>query len=252
MRFIGRFIITVTVLAVLGLIAFSGALDKPTLASAMTVVRRVLGVEAVIALIVYYGWHYFPGMTQRWIYPHIEDTWDGTINYFHEGKHGRKEAVLHVSQSLVRIRLVLETDESVSETLVVRPERDSDFSRFRLFYIYENRQRDGLPNNGRSYRGTALIELGPGKPSCLVGTYFTDQRGTGTIEFRRRRDARKWYWGWWRALTEPKGVAGPVKPEVRWRELARAAGADPWPEPPAAHDREAMAQSRPDIAPPGQ
>lgn len=224
MRFIGRFILSVTVLAVIGLIAFSGTLDNPTLASSMAVVRWVLGVEAGVAFIVYYGWHYFPGLTQRWIYPHIDGTWNGTIRYVHQGEFGEKDAVLHISQTLVKIRLVLETDESVSETLVVRPERDPDFSRFRLFYIYENRQRDGLPNNGRSYRGTALIELGPGKPSSLVGTYFTDQRGTGTIEFTRCAPSRKWYSGWWGALRDPKGEAKPLKPQVRSRELERAAG----------------------------
>lgn len=227
LRFIGRFVLTVTVLAVVGLILFGGALNEPTLASAMTVVRWVLGAEAAMAALVFYCWHYVPGLTDRWVYPHIDGTWDGEICYVRDGELGTKTAVLQISQSLVKIRLVMTTDESISETLVVRPERDPDFSRFRLFYIYENRQRDGLPNNGRSYRGTALIELGPGKPLTLVGTYFTDQRGTGTIDFRRRPPRRRWYSAWWGALKDPKGEADPLKPEVRLRELKQAAGLDP-------------------------
>lgn len=204
-------------------------LGKPSgidTAAVTTILRWVLLAETALALVIFYCWHRIPGLTERWLFPHIDDSWDGNLKFKRklpasdggEAKivEDRKCATLHVHQSLKKIRLILETDESTSETLVVHAARDEDFSRFKLFYIFENRSRDGLPNNGRSYRGTAVMEIEPGRPDVLNGTYFTDQGSEGTFRFNRRPPTPD---GWirriWHSLVGAKGAAIPLMAEPR-------------------------------------
>jgi hypothetical protein len=163
---------------------------------AFSLVRWALMLEAAVAIGLMLGWRYIPGFVNR-IFPDISGTWDGEIIYETEGGPKSKPAVLHVHQTISKIRLFLETDESKSETLVALPERDEDFSRFRLFYIYENtRKETAVTHPGYLYRGTAFIEIGPGRPDRLDGAYFTDQKRAGKITFTRQPDnsgSVEWY-----------------------------------------------------------
>lgn len=225
LRYIWRFALGVTALGVLAVVVLDSPQQGTTLAKVTTIVRWMLFVEAGLAIFILYFWYFIPGLTARWLFPHIDGSWDGRLNFKRKVTEASsteakvvpdsKAAQLHVHQSLTRIRLILETDESTSETLVVKPERDPDFSRFRLFYIFENRSRDGLPNNARSYRGTAVMEVQPGEPSTLMGTYFTDQGSEGTFRFERRSATHKGLPALWNAITGAKGAASPVCPEPR-------------------------------------
>lgn len=220
LRSIGRFAITVTILAVVALIFIGSPAEGTAIATAMVIVRRALSVEAGLVLITFYFWYRVPGLTKRWLFPHIAGNWDGTLRFKRKVPktdteqerliEDSRQASLYVHQSLVKIRLILETEESSSETLVVHSERDPDFSRFRLFYIFENRSRDGLPNTARSYRGTAVMEVPPGTPDVLNGTYFTDQGSEGTFRFERRPLSYTGWRGIWHSLVGEKGAAKPI------------------------------------------
>lgn len=207
-------------LGVIAIILISSPAQDTALAKALTLLRWALAAEGIAALFVFYCWHRLPGLTARYLFPHIDGSWDGELHYKqrHLSKDAStsktltavKPAKLYIHQSLTHIRLILETDESTSETLVVHPERDPDFSRFRLFYIFENRSRDGQPNNARSYRGTAVMNVPPGRPSKLRGTYFTDQGSEGTFVFDRRAVSEGGLRGLWNAIFGEKGAAAPV------------------------------------------
>lgn len=225
LRFIGRLALAVTVLGVLALIVIDSPEAGSDLATAMTIVRWALGAEAIAAFLFYHLWPYIPGLTARWLFPHIDGSWDGHLHFKRKQQSaggrskvvldGFKDASLYVHQSLTKVRLILETDESTSETLVVHAERDPDFSRFKLFYIFENRSRDGRPNTARSYRGTAIMEIPPGRPATLNGTYFTDQGSEGTFKFERRLPENTGWRSLVFGLVGQKGAANPVASEPR-------------------------------------
>lgn len=220
LRSLGRFALTVTVLGIFAVIVVGSTSTAPRITQAMTILRWVLVVEGVAALVIYFCWHRIPGLTKRWLFPHIDGSWDGILLFKRkvakagdQEEHvveGTRTASLYIHQSLKKLRLILETDESTSETLVVHAERDPDFSRFRLFYIFENRSRDGLPNTARSYRGTAVMEVMPGRPTILDGTYFTDQGSEGTFRFERNAPAYRGWRSWWHGLFGEKGAAKPI------------------------------------------
>lgn len=219
LRFIGKFIVVATVCGVVAVLFVQTPAEGSLLEYASTIVRWALAIEAFIAIAFAFGWHYVPGVTTRWLFPYVDGSWDGTILFERKDTpdgeavsvfKGQKEATLHVHQSLFQIRIVLETNESTSETLVVRAERDPDFSRFRLFYIFENKTRDGIPNDARIYKGTAFMEVSPGQPTILNGTYFTDRGSEGTFRFNRRKMERAGLCGKLRSITEAKGAASPL------------------------------------------
>jgi hypothetical protein len=203
---------------------FGESSTRSGFSSATNVLRWVLGIEATLAVLIYYSWHRIPGLTARWLFPHIDGSWAGELHFDRRIEDDQGEitefkgvrlADLHVHQTLLKIRLILETDESTSETLVVHADRDPDFSRFRLFYIFENRSRDGLPNTARSYRGTAVMEVPPGRPHELRGTYFTDQGSEGTFSFNRRPLPHKGLRALWSGLFGEKGAATPIRTEPK-------------------------------------
>jgi hypothetical protein len=199
------------VLTALGLVAAAalGTLGPGGFTSALGAALRIaLLVEAALWILLTFGWSYTPGFKER-VFPEIGGSWHGHIHYVREGASQSKPATLHIHQNLTSLRLLLETDESESQTLVARPERDPDFSRFKLFYIYENTRKEGMPGAGRIYRGTAFLVLPPGRPKQLSGSYFTEQGGVGTLEFARNDATHSIPRKLWLGVVGPRGLAMP-------------------------------------------
>lgn len=148
-------------------------------------------VASVIQLaclgIIYFAWRWIPGFSY-FIFPNLSGDWVGTIHFKdHKGDH-TIEAKLHVQQNVAAISLVLTTDSAESETMVVYPRRLSN-SRLELLYVYETHKKETLPPPSYRYRGTAVLRLA-GKANNLVGSYYTEQGGMGTVAFARSRRKR--------------------------------------------------------------
>ena len=220
LRWIAKGLLYVTTLAVFGATIAGLVGPEHVMHDAFALIRWVLMLETAVAAILFFGWRYIPGFNNR-IFPDISGTWSGFIHYGTKEDPKKKDAVLHVYQSISKIRLVLETDESQSETLVALPERDEHFSRFKLFYIFENTRKEAVQEHpGQLYRGTAFIEMGPGKPDEINGSYFTDQKKEGSISFRRGLDPLinlSWYKRWWLAFLDIFAARG-VSPYLGQRK----------------------------------
>lgn len=195
----------------LALAAVTGTLGPDGLSSPLGAGLRVaLLTEGALWLLLTFGWSYIPGFRDR-IFPDIGGTWTGVIKFSRDGVPDEKAATLHIHQDILALRLLLETDESESETLVARPERDKDFSRFTLFYIYENKRKEGVQAAGRIYRGTAFIVLQPGRPEALSGSYFTEQGNLGTLSFTRDISTEGCWAAVWRKVFGARGLATPTR-----------------------------------------
>jgi hypothetical protein len=178
-------LIAVTGLAVLTATSAGAFSSHGLYENSIAVLRWAGTVDTLVAGIIYFGWHMIP-CVRRAIFPHIAGEWKGKISFMDATETEQvRYATLYVAQNLLRIRLVLNTEESTSETLVVHPVRDSDFPFFYLFYIYENRRKEGFHGPGRIYRGTSVISIEDDKFLVMKGTYFTDQKGDGTVYFTR-------------------------------------------------------------------
>lgn len=184
-RWIIRLLLAIGVIA--GLVAsFGGAFaDVSFVQTAIKTSRWIMIGELLIVFLGYVGWRFIPRI-QRLIFPYLGGKWIGVLRF--DGHTGSEErtATLEIRHTLVSLRLLLETEESESETLAVYPERDPDFERYRLYYVYLNQRKVGVAGSGERYRGVAVIRVQTKPELALLGDYFTEQKGSGQISLRRQ------------------------------------------------------------------
>ena len=58
-----------------------------------------------------------------------------------DGDSQRRNVKLEIKHTLFGLRLVLDSKKSTSWTLVVHAERNRDFGRYRLYYVYLNERK---------------------------------------------------------------------------------------------------------------
>lgn len=150
---------------------------------AVTLAAMVAGVLQLLTLaVIYFAWRWIPGFAY-FVFPNIRGNWSGTIAYQRAGESKQLSASLGVEQNVTQISLILQTEDAESETLVVYPRKLSN-QRFELLYVYETRRREGRPPPFYRYRGSAVIRVET-NPHRLVGSYYTEQGGSGTVVFDR-------------------------------------------------------------------
>jgi hypothetical protein len=147
----------------------------------------VAGILQAVALgIIFVAWKWIPGFSY-WIFPNLSGQWTGNIHFTRDDGPAEIAAALDVEQNLNTISLVLETQDAESETLVVYPRRLSN-RRLELLYVYETRRKEGRPPPFYRYRGTAVMRV-ERHPTRLIGSYYTDQGGLGTVQFTKSSSA---------------------------------------------------------------
>src|SRR5262249_31067347 len=141
------------------------------------------------------AWRWIPPV-QRWIFPYLGGRWSGFIQYEDSDGSHRLSVTMDIKHTLFGLRLLLDSRESTSSTLVVHAERNPDFERYRLYYVYLNERKDGFQNAGLRYRGVAVISVDTGTPLKLAGNYFTETNRRGTL--RLTSDSPHPWWKLWR------------------------------------------------------
>lgn len=151
--------------------------------------KALIGAPTVLIVVIYILWRFVKPF-QMLVFPKLGGEWKGQISYLVEEKIVRKDAKLFVKHSFSGVVLVLESEESISKTLVVSPQRDSTGTQFKLYYVFENRRKPMycVPGRPTSYRGVAIIEFDRDL-RILTGQYFTEQDTKGNIDFSLRKSS---------------------------------------------------------------
>ncbi len=129
-------------------------------------------------------WSKFP-VLNSWVYPDLNGQWKISIHWNSGNKKGTKLALAYIKQDLFRLSMVLVSDESESETLMVKPMKDPESARPMLYYIYQNEPAQGVEVQQPSHKGAAILKLGLTDHNSLKGNYFTDRATSGHFELRR-------------------------------------------------------------------
>lgn len=188
----GVMIISCVVLAA----SYAGFVDA---GHALDDAKWVMRWSSVAAMILtaapYVLWRWLPSL-QRCVFPYLGGEWRGELHYEGPRGEGTRAVSLTVRHTLMRIVLILDSDESTSRTLVVHAERDSGIRRDRLYYAYLNERKEGVPGAGARYRGLAILRIETSKPPMLLGDYFTEQRGVGKLRLEQYQ--RHPWWVLWK------------------------------------------------------
>lgn len=166
-----------------------------TFRSAQQVVRWASSVSLAAITLTLLAWRWVPPF-QSAIFPYLGGCWAGEVRYDDDGVPTAKPVRMEVKHNLLGARLLLDSDESTSVTLAVHAEKDPDFDRFRLYYVYLNRRKEGTVGGGEAYRGLAVVRWTAGSPPSLAGDYFTDTHRRGTMHLVL--ETRTAFWKVWR------------------------------------------------------
>lgn len=149
-------------------------------------------------ILLYAGWRWVP-IIQSAIFPYLGGKWKGTVNYKDaSGNDASKPVEMEVKHTLFGIKFLLESDESSSQTVSVYAEKNLDFDKFRIYYIYNNHRKEGLKGSEKTYLGlvSSRLELNGGNYSTLNGDYFTDTHRKGQIHLKFTE--KNPFWKLWR------------------------------------------------------
>ncbi len=174
----------------------SGYITNTSLMLAVQQVARYAPILVIAcAVLLLAAWRWISPL-QTAIFPYLGGEWTGELRYVDATGPQSKPARMEARHSLVSAKLLLETDESESATLVVHAEKDPTFERYKLYYVFLNRRKEGVSGAGESYRGLAIVRWIEGEKPSLEGDYFTDTNRRGTLHLTRARKTA--FWKLWR------------------------------------------------------
>ena len=165
--------------------------EGDAMSEATAVIRWSSSLATVAIVCLYAAWRWIRPV-QLWIFPYLGGRWSGAVRF--QGATGldSRDVRLEVNHSLFGMKFLLDSDESSSRTLVAHAERDSDFDRYRVYYVYLNERKEGVQGAGEVYRGLAILRVEWGAPPRLHGDYFTESDRRGTLHLAR--DAAHPWW----------------------------------------------------------
>ncbi|PVX83674.1 hypothetical protein C7402_10678 [Paraburkholderia unamae] len=190
LRSVMRLVFVLVALAVFLLTGAGFFANQDLVHTATLFARWSAGGATAIVLLGYAAWRWIPQI-QNWIFPYLGGDWEGTLTYDSPGGKATIPIQLLVKHTLVGLRLLLESAESTSETLVVHAERNADFARYRLYYVYMNQRKEGVAGSGARYRGVSVLRLDAEKMR-LDGDYFTETHRHGTLSLTYIRPTAWW------------------------------------------------------------
>ncbi|TAY14764.1 hypothetical protein [Rhizobium leguminosarum] len=183
-------------LILVGVVAVFVATQSPGASTyeILTKVIRFSGVLSTLTIIALgAAWRWVPHF-QNSIFPYLGGRWIGQVYFPGECGEETRDVTLDVIQTAFSIKLILKSDESVSQTLAVQSSK-SDTDEYKLYYVYENKRKEGRSKGSRVYRGVAILrfELDQGE---LHGDYFTETHRSGRLILGDRK--RNNWWVFWR------------------------------------------------------
>jgi|SRR5579883_1030562 len=164
------------------------------LRDASTTIRIATMVSAIAVGVLWVSWRWFPPL-QRSIFPYLGGFWAGVIEFGSDDSLEQRSVNLEVKHTLLSLKFLLESAESTSWTLVVHANKDADFNRCRVYYVYLNERKEGVLGAGERYRGLAVLRVEHGRRLSLLGNYFTETNRRGTLRLSRR-NAHPWWKLW--------------------------------------------------------
>jgi hypothetical protein len=143
--------------------------------------RIASGLAVGLSIALFAAWRWIPAL-QKFVFPYLGGRWKGIIRFPNGDTEDQRSATMDIKHTPFGLTLLLDSDESTSWTLSAQADRNPDFDRFRIFYIYLNERKEGVPGARERYRGVAIMRVEPGRPFKLFGDYFTETDRRGRIE----------------------------------------------------------------------
>lgn len=139
------------------------------------VISSVVSITAVPILIY-----------ERWIWkinpfsktPHLKESYLGKIKYFHNNQTYEKYVYIEIKQTFTSVSVSLKSNEITSKSVV--SDIIEEHGDYVLYYTYTTNPKSEFIKDNPIQLGTARLLI---KKNHLEGSYWTNQRTIGDIEF---------------------------------------------------------------------
>ncbi|MBB5535173.1 hypothetical protein [Rhizobium giardinii] len=163
--------------------------------SGWRVLRWVSTYIAVVIGLIVMAWRW-SSRVQRAIFPYLGGKWVGKVHFSGAGgEEEHRDVTLHIRHTPFSIKLILESQESISWTLAVQASRSADIDDYKLYYVYSNHRREGGIKRNFGYRGVAILRVSMGSKLELIGDYFTETHRRGRLKFEEVK-SNPWWMLW--------------------------------------------------------
>lgn len=146
------------------------------------------GLNLFLLGIIYFGWKWlwekFPSLN-RIMFPDLNGKWDMTVHWTWGEKEGVAQATAYIKQDFLKMSIEVYSEDSDSNTLLVKPKKDPESGRAILYYMYSSTPKLKNGNSSSPYAGTAILKLDHASLGILEGNYYTDRSTTGHYELKR-------------------------------------------------------------------
>ncbi len=158
--------------------------------NALKALQTVVAVDLLIWLFFYHiGWRL--KIFQKWLvpFPVLCGTWKGKIVTAWTDPTSKKvpdpiEATLVIKQSFLTTSCIIYTKEMRSDSNASNFLIDPESGCVRLIYSYHSVPKASVRDRSAIHYGTAMLEfIKEGKKRVLKGSYWTDRKTTGDLEF---------------------------------------------------------------------
>jgi SMODS-associating 2TM, beta-strand rich effector domain len=99
----------------------------------------LLGALLTLALL-FVAWRW-SAIAQKLIFPYLGGSWAGYVEFAGTEGDERRTVRLEIKHTLLRLRLFLDSKESMSWTVLVHADR-REFEQYRLYYVYLNERKE--------------------------------------------------------------------------------------------------------------
>lgn len=138
---------------------------------------------------MYIGWRWlwekFPSLNKL-LFPDLNGEWDMTIHWRWKDKVGIAQATAYIKQDFLKMSMEVYSEDSDSNTLLAKPQKDPESGRAILYYMYRSTPKLKNGNSSLPYDGTAILKIDHTSFNLLEGNYYTDRSTTGHYELKRK------------------------------------------------------------------
>lgn len=176
-------VLVLIIVIVVTLTMMASSYDTAPLSFIWLLVKWTGPAVTALVFLLFASWRWCPRL-QRFIFPYLGGRWRGCIIFSGPAGQETRDVTLHVHHTPFSIKLILESEESLSKTLAVQASKSNDVEDDdKLYYVYLNTRKEGGMKSHRSYRGIAILRVKTSNSLTMVGDYFTESHRYGSLKF---------------------------------------------------------------------
>ena len=141
----------------------------------------------VILAICFEKWFWKLKILQGWLvpFPCIEGDWEGTLHYRWNDNDFQKKVKFEIRQTFLCVQVIIQTDESRSNSICASFDIDKMRGQQHLVYTYLNEPDAVVRERSQIHYGTARLLI-DNSAKLMNGNYWTDRKSIGTIRLLKK------------------------------------------------------------------